>query len=59
MSKFRSTDGATNLPQFVVERYGRLGVEVSNFTDQLAASVVGGNNVGTMARKGVVKERLL
>ena len=34
-------------------------VEGSKFIDQLAASVVGGRNGGSMARKGVVKERLL
>ena len=39
--------------------FGRLGVEGSNFIDQLAASVVGGRDGGSIARKGVVKERLL
>ena len=39
--------------------FGRLGVEGSNFIDQLAASVVGGRDGGSMARKRVVKERLL
>ena len=36
-----------------------LGVEGSKFIDQLAASVVGGRDRGSMARKGVVKGRLL
>jgi len=39
-----------------VESFGRLGVEGRNFIDQLAA---GGRDGGSMARKGVVKERLL
>ena len=42
-----------------VENFGRLGVEGSNFIDQLAASVVGGRDGGSMAWKGVVKESLL
>ena len=32
-----------------VENFGRLGVEGSNFIDQLAASVVGGRDGGSMA----------
>ena len=47
------------LATLAVESFGRLGVEGSNFIDQLAASVVGGRDGGSMARKGVVKERLL
>ena len=47
------------LATFAVESSGRLGVEGNNFVDQLAASVVGGRDGGSMARKGVVKERLL
>ena len=39
--------------------FGRLGVEGSNFIDQLAASVVGVRDGGSVVRKGVVKERLL
>ena len=42
-----------------VESFGRLGVEGSNFIDQLETSVVGGRDGGSIARKGVVKERLL
>ena len=44
------------LATVAVESFGRLGVEGSNFIDQLAA---GGRDGGSMARKGVVKERLL
>ena len=47
------------LTTFAVESFGHLGVEGSYFVDQLAASVVGGRDVGSMARKGVLKERLL
>ena len=47
------------LTPFAVESFGRLGVEGSYFIDQLAASVVGGRDGGSMARKGVLKERLL
>ena len=39
--------------------FGRLGVEGSKFIDQLATSVVGGREGGSMGRKGVVKGRLL
>ena len=43
-----------------VDRFERLGVEGSYyFIDQLAASVAGGRDGGSMARKGVLKERLL
>ena len=47
------------LATLAVENFGRLGVEGSNFIDQLAASVAGGRDGGSMARKGVVEERLL
>ena len=47
------------LTTFAVESFGHLGVEVSYFIDQLAASVVGGRDGGSMARKGMLKERLL
>ena len=47
------------LATLTVESFGCLGIEGSNFIDQLAASVVGGRDDGSMARKGVVKERLL
>ena len=47
------------LATLAVENFGRLGVGGSNFIDQLAASVVRGRDGGSMARKRVVKERLL
>ena len=54
------SNGATNLPLW---RGGKFwtprAIEGSNFIDQLAASVVGRREGGSMARKGVVKERLL
>ena len=43
----------------VVESFGRLGVEGGTFIDQLAASVVGREDGGSMTKKGVVKEHLL
>ena len=42
-----------------MESFGRLGVEGSYFIDQLAATVMGRRGGGLMARKGVLKERLL
>ena len=47
------------LATFAAESFGRPGVEGSNFIDQLAASVVGGRDGESVARKGVVKECLL
>ena len=47
------------LATLAVDSFGRLGVEGSNFIDQLAASVVGGRDGGSTARKEVAKERLL
>ena len=47
------------LATFAVESFGRLGVEGSYFINQLAASVVGGRDGGSMSRRGVLKERLL
>ena len=47
------------LATLAVESFGRLGVEGSNFIDQLAASVVGGRDGRSMSKKGVVKEHLL
>ena len=44
---------------FAVESFGRLGVQGSYSIDQLAASVVGGRNGGSIAKMGVLKERLL
>ena len=56
-----STNGAINylVSTFAVESCGRLGVEGSYFIDQLATSVVGGMDGGSMARTGVLKECLL
>ena len=41
-----------------VENYGRLGKEGSELIDQLAASIVGGTDGGSLSRKGVCKEHL-
>ena len=41
------------------ERFGRFEVEGSTNVNQLAATVVWGKDGGSMARKGVLKERLL
>ena len=43
----------------VVESFGRLGREGSEFIDQLATSIVRGRDGGAMAKKGICKERLL
>ena len=42
-----------------MESIGFLGVEGSNFMDRVVASVVGVKDGRSMARKGVVKKRLL
>ena len=42
-----------------MENIGRLGVEGNNLSGQLATSVVEGRDGGSVARKGVVKERQL
>ena len=47
------------LATLAAKSFGHLGVGGSDFIDQLAALVVGGRDGGSMARKGVVKERLL
>ena len=39
------------LTTFAAESFGRLGVQGSYFIDQLAASVVGGRDGGSMARQ--------
>ena len=52
-------DRSHKLVTLAVESDGRLGMEGSKFTDQLAASVVGGRDWGAMAKKGICKERLL
>ena len=47
------------LTPFAVESFGRLGVAGSYLIDLLATSAVRGRDGGSMARKGVLKERLL
>ena len=47
------------LATLAVESFERLGVEGGAFTAQLAASVVGGVDGRSMARKEVLKARLL
>ena len=42
-----------------VESFSRLGEEGYEFIDELATHAVGGRDGGTMALKGVFKERLL
>ena len=42
-----------------VESFGRLGEECSGLIDQVAASMVGGTDGSSLARKSVCKERLL
>ena len=55
-----SDERSHKLTPFAVESFGRrLGVDGSIFIDQLAASVVGGRDGESMARKRVVRERLL
>lgn len=47
------------LTTFEVENVGRLGVEGDYLIDQPAASIMGGDDGGPMARKGIVKDYLL
>ena len=54
-----SGERSHKLSAFEVESFGRLGVEGNASIDQLAASVVGGQDGGPIARQGVGKERLL
>ena len=42
----------------LVESFGRLGKEGSDLIDQMAASIVGGTDASSLARKGVCKELL-
>ena len=42
-----------------VESFGRLGKEGYEFIDELATHAAGGRDGGSMAQKGVFKERLL
>ena len=46
------------LATLAVESFGRLGKEGSDLIDQMAASIVGGTDGSSLARKGVCKERL-
>ena len=47
------------LATLAVESFGRLGKEGSDLIDQVAASMVGGTDGSSLARKGVCKRRLL
>ena len=46
------------LVTLAVESFGRLGKEGSELIDQLAASIVGGTDWGSLSRKGFCKEHL-
>ena len=46
------------LATLAVESFGRLGEEGSDLIDQVPASIVGGTDASSLARKGVCKERL-
>ena len=46
------------LATLAVESFGRLGKEGNDMIDQVAASIVGGTDASSRARKGVCKERL-
>ena len=46
------------LATLAVESFGRLGKEGSGLIDQISASIVGGTDATSRARKGVCKERL-
>ena len=46
------------LANLAVESFGRLGKEGNDLIDQVAASMVGGTDGSSLARKGVCKERL-
>ena len=47
------------LATLAVESFGRLGKEGRDLIDQVAASIFGGTDGASLARKGVCKERLL
>ena len=47
------------LTTLAVESFGRLGGEGYEFINELATHAAGGRDGGNMARKGVLKERLL
>ena len=46
------------LSTLAVESFGRLGKEGSDLIDKVAASIIGGTNASSLARKGVCKERI-
>ena len=46
------------LATLAVESFGRLGKEGSDLIDQVAASIVGGTDTSSLARKDVCNERL-
>ena len=46
------------LATLVVESFGRPGIKGSDLIDQVAASIVGGTDASSLARKGVCMERL-
>ena len=47
------------LATLAMESFGRLDKESSNLIDQVAASIVGGTDGSSLARKGVCKEHIL
>ena len=47
------------LTTLAVESFGRLGEKGYEFIDELATHAAGGRDGGSMAQKGVFKERLL
>ena len=47
------------LATLTVESFGRFGKEGRDLIDQVAASIVGGTDGSSLARKGVCKERLV
>ena len=54
------TSAALQLPLYLAgESFGRLGEEGYEFIDELATHAAGGRDGGSMAQKGIFKERLL
>ena len=51
-------ESSYKLATLAVESFGRLGEEGSDLIDQVAASIVGGTDASSLARKGVCKEHL-
>ena len=52
-------ESSFKLTTLAVESFGRLGEEGYKFIDELATHAAGGRDRGSMAKKGVFKERLL